>query len=613
MGLSASLTNALSGMGTGQASLEILSRNVANAGTPGYHRQSLSVIDTMGANSTFARTGGLERAFDQSLQAYYTDAVSDAGYTGVRTDVLNRLQTFLGKPGDPGSLDSMFGSFQNALQTLSTSPDDFATRASVVSQAQAMASTLNSLSQNVQSLRQESETQISSSVSALNDAVNALARVNGRLGAQTADSATRATLMDQRDRLVSQIAEQLDVTVQYRPDDTVSLMTKTGVGILDVNPSTFNFQPAGVITADKQFNINPSKSNVGQLTLTTPSGSVIDLVQQNVLRSGKLAGLIDLRDNTLVTAQSQLDQIAAGLAQSMSTVTTQGAAATSGTKNGLSIDIAAIRDGNDFTLNYTAGGTQKSIKVVRVDDTSKLPLDYVDAGGMRVIGADFSGGPTAVANLLSSKLGPGFTVSGSGTSVTVLDDGATNTTDVTGLTSHVTVSGTQSGAALNLFVDTGDKDFTNNLDGAGQLRGFASRIGVNSAVATNNTLLSQYQTGISIGDPTRPNYILSQLQTMNFAAAQPTSSNQGTFRLAGAVTDLISQTMDYSGEIAASAEGDDSSQQQTMESLQQRMDKAYGVNVDDEMARLIQIQNAYAANSRIISVVQDLMNKLFNS
>ena len=46
MGLSASLTNALSGMGTGQASLEILSRNVANAGTPGYHRQSLSVIDT---------------------------------------------------------------------------------------------------------------------------------------------------------------------------------------------------------------------------------------------------------------------------------------------------------------------------------------------------------------------------------------------------------------------------------------------------------------------------------------------------------------------------------------------------------------------------------------
>ena len=58
MSLSASLTNALSGMRTSQNSLEVLSRNVSNAGTPGYHRQSLSVIDTKGVNSTYARSGG---------------------------------------------------------------------------------------------------------------------------------------------------------------------------------------------------------------------------------------------------------------------------------------------------------------------------------------------------------------------------------------------------------------------------------------------------------------------------------------------------------------------------------------------------------------------------
>ena len=62
----------------------------------------------------------------------------------------------------------MFGSFQNALQALSTSPDDYATRANVVSQAQALAATLNSLTQNVQGLRQETETQMADSVDALN-------------------------------------------------------------------------------------------------------------------------------------------------------------------------------------------------------------------------------------------------------------------------------------------------------------------------------------------------------------------------------------------------------------------------------------------------------------
>ena len=93
MGLSVSLSNALTGMATSQSSLNVLSRNVANAGTPGYHRQSLSIIDTMGVNSVFARTGGVARAFDSSLQAYYNSATSDAGYTGTMKSMLDQLQT----------------------------------------------------------------------------------------------------------------------------------------------------------------------------------------------------------------------------------------------------------------------------------------------------------------------------------------------------------------------------------------------------------------------------------------------------------------------------------------------------------------------------------------
>ena len=613
MGLSASLTNALSGMSTSQSSLEVLSRNVSNAGTPGYHKQSLSVIDTKGVNSIFARSGGVERAFNSSLQASYNTATSNGGYTAAQTDMLNQLQTYLGKPGDDGSLDTMFASFQNSLQTLSTSPDDYATRATVVSQAQSMTQTLNSLSQDVQSLRQQTESQISSSVDTLNQSITSLAKINTQLTDQSSDQATRAALEDQRDRLVSQISEQVDVQVDYRSDDTVALMTRTGVGILDGKPGTFQFQPAGAITAEKQFNVDPDKSGVGQLTLVTSSGLTLDLVQQNVLQSGKLAALIDLRDNKLTTAQNQLDTIAAGLAQSMSTVSTDGTAASAGAKNGFTTDISGIRDGNDFTLTYNKGGSDKSIKVVSVGDPTKLPLDYLDANGTRVIGADFSAGASAIAAQLSTALGAGFTVSGSGNNITVLDDGSAGTTDVSALTSHVTVSGTQTGqAAVSLFVDSGNADFTNSLDGRGQQLGFASRIQVNSAILTDNKLLVQQTAGGSLGDSTRPNYLLDQLQNMSFASSQTKTADAGTFRLGGSVSDLISQTMDYTGSVAASAASDDSTQQTTMDSLSQRMDSEYGVNVDDEMARLVELQNAYAANSRVISVVQDLMSKLLD-
>ncbi len=49
-----------------------------------------------------------------------------------------------------------------------------------------------------------------------------------------------------------------------------------------------------------------------------------------------------------------------------------------------------------------------------------------------------------------------------------------------------------------------------------------------------------------------------------------------------------------------------------MDALTTRMDAEYGVNVDEEMSRLLELQNAYAANARVISAVQDLLDRLMN-
>jgi len=49
-----------------------------------------------------------------------------------------------------------------------------------------------------------------------------------------------------------------------------------------------------------------------------------------------------------------------------------------------------------------------------------------------------------------------------------------------------------------------------------------------------------------------------------------------------------------------------------VQALNQRLDSEYGVNVDEEMARLLELQNAYSANARVISAVQDLMSKLLD-
>ncbi len=614
MGLSVTLSNALSGMRVGQNALDVLSHNVANAGTPGYHRRSISIIDTLGVHSTYAREGQLSRAFNQSLQSHYTRAVSDSGFASVQSGYLDRVQVLFGKPGTTGSLDSAFTSFEASLSELSTSPDNFATRAETVQKAQIMAQTLNRFTADIQSLRREIESKLSTTVDDINTQLSSLEKINGRLVDQGIDPASRATLMDQRDRLIQSLSQQMDLTVDYRTDGSVALMTRSGVGILDGKPSVFSFASAGSLSANSQFNYDDAKNGVGKLTLMTASGMTIDLVKQNVLRSGEIAGLIDLRDNKLVQAQDQLDSIAASLALSMSTQATAGTQVTTGPSNGYEVDIGDLQNGNEFTFSYLQNGIQKTVRVLRVDDASKLPMDYEDSNGARVVGLDFSGGTASVATQLQDRIGGLVFTNPAGSTLRVMDDGVTGNTDMYSLTKRVTATTLQgNGTALQLFVDINNSAFTNYLDGEGQMRGFAGRISVNPAVVQDNRLLVQYEAGGSMGDADRVNALVENLTEMRFAGGRGSIKNGASSRLAGTVSDFISQAINYQGNAASTAIAEQDTQNLTLEALGERLEADYGVDVDEEMARLMELQNAFAANARVMSIAQELIQSLLTS
>ena len=609
MGLTTSLTNAVSGLRVNQDSLDLVSRNIANSGTPGYHKQSLNVIDYNTQTSSYARSAGANRAFNQSLQSYYTRQVSDTSNSTIQASYLNRLQGFMGKPGSAGSLDTLFGSLQNAIQGIATSPDDYNTRAQAVASAQSMVETLNRLSTTIQSMRQETESQIATDVHDINGMLNSLQEVNTRMLDLGMTDGARSALLDQRDRLVASVADLIDVRADYRGDGTVALMTRSGVGLLDNGVSTFKFESAGNLSPNSVFDPDPAQTKVGKLTLTTPSGLTIDLVTQGVLQGGELGGLVTLRDKTLVEAQDQLDEVAAGLAQAFSTVKSPGTAVTAGPANGFDIDISQLKPGNDVLLTYTEGGVEKRVRVVNSTDGQ----DYKDASGQRVISVDLSGSSAAAAAALSAKL-PGLAITSTGAgNLRVLDDGATGQTDVKSAVARSSSSGLQdAGLAFNLFVDQGNASFTNNLDtDPPQKRGFAARISVNPAIVANNKLMVQYQTGGTLGDADRANYVIKQLDEMNFTSGGNPIASPDKFQLSGNLGTIISQVIGFQGANinAAVTKADD--RQLTLDTLTDQMDTEYGVNVDEEMARLMELQNAYAANARVVSVVKELLDALF--
>ena len=615
MGLTTSLNNAVSGLRINQDSIDVLSRNVANAGTPGYNRQSLNVIDYNAQSGTYARSAGVTRAFNSSLQTYYTRQVADTANSGVQANYLNRLQGFLGKPGSAASLDTLYGNLQNAMQKLATSPDDYTVRAQAVSAAQGMAETLNRLSTTVQEMRRETEGQIASSVNNVNGMLTSLSEVNSRLMDLGMTDSARSSLLDQRDRLVSSVAEIIDVKADYRPNGTVALMTRSGVGILDNGVSKFKFDGAGSLDATAEFNVDSSKSNVGRLTLTTPSGLTVDLVQQGVLQGGELAGLVTLRDKTLVEAQAQLDEIAAGLAQAFSTQQTVGTEA-GGT---YSVPADPMSPGNTLTIKVKNGGVEQTIKVV---NTTEPGVDYRDASGTRVVGIDMSAiatDPNAVATALNTVLTTAtpkepaldISVGITGGNWQIAGTGATA---VTGLSTQITATGTQGGLAFNLFVDSSDAAFTNNPSGTPpQKVGFAQRISINSAVLADNRLMVQANPGDTLGNADRANYILDQMKSLQFVSGGDPKASSGRFQLNGNLGEVIGQVINFQGSTIGAAITRSDDRQLTLDTIVDQMSSEYGVDVNDEMARLMELQNAYAANARIVSVVKELIDQLFAS
>ena len=133
MSLSQALATAMSGLRATQASLALVSSNVANAETPGYVRKTLNQITGMtGDFGSSVRINGVNRELDVYLQTQMRTETSGAAYADVRSTFLANLQTVYGNPDQTGTLESSFNALTTTVQGLSTSSDSQSARIGVV-------------------------------------------------------------------------------------------------------------------------------------------------------------------------------------------------------------------------------------------------------------------------------------------------------------------------------------------------------------------------------------------------------------------------------------------------------------------------------------------------
>lgn len=623
MSLSQALATAMSGLRANQAAMALVSSNVANAETPGYVKKTLVQTATSTADyGSSVRVAGVNRELDTFVQAQLRTETSGAAYANIRSTFLANLQGIYGNPDSTGTLESAFNGLTTAVQALSTSPDSQSARIAVINAAQAIAQQLNAASQGIQSLRSSAESGLSNAVNIANNAMSQIAVINNQLNNGSQTDASTASLQDQRDQYITQLSQLMDIRVVTNDANQVSVFTTSGVQLVGVEAAQLSFNAQGTVTPNTLWNSDPSKSNLGTLMINYPNGGSMDLIATNSIRSGAIAGYIELRDNTLVQAQAQVDQLAASLSSALSDQTVSGTKTPDSTlpQAGFDLDLSGLQSGNVIHLTYkdNVTGQTHNLSIVRVDDPSVLPLPNsatIDPND-EVLGIDFSGGMSSVVSQLNAALGPASVKfsNPSGSTLRVLDDGATNLSDVTAASVTKTITSATSGAPqFSLFTD-GGVPYTGALTSTGtQQTGLAARITVNAGLLSDPSQLVVYGANTASGDTTRPDFILSQLTSASLYYSPQTGVGTSNAPFKGTLLSFTQQFLSMQGSAADAAKQLADGQSVVLNTLQNKMNATSGVNIDDEMAHLLALQNAYSANARVMSAVKDMYTALLQS
>jgi flagellar hook-associated protein 1 len=301
MGLSSATSVAQSSLAAIAAESAAISRNIAGANATGTFSEKTATVVTTAGGGVEANT--VTGAQNPTLFMGVLNATASSATQNAISDGLSTLEETVGDTNSDTSPAAKLSDFMNALQSYEATPSDDSLASAAVTAASQLATTLNSATQTVQQVREQADTNMASSVSTINSLLTQFQSVNTQIVTGSATGADISDLQDTRDTILTQLSQQIGISTTTGPNNDMSIYTDSGVTLFQGGSAqTVTFQPTSAY----------APGTVGNAVVVdgipiTGSASAMPI------QSGALAGYASLRDDTAVTYQNQLDQMANGL------------------------------------------------------------------------------------------------------------------------------------------------------------------------------------------------------------------------------------------------------------------------------------------------------------
>ncbi len=332
-GLESSLFSALAGLKTAQEGLSVTSHNVQNAMTPGFIRQEINqqplVVDGVGSGSYVK---SIERKVDSFLMAGLRDQQSIFSRSEAINDILAEVQVLLGSPDSYASLNVKIDQFFAKLNGLSLNPENIAARKIAVDSAKSLADHISSMAYDLQKMRYNTDLEIESSTVRINGLIKDLHETNGVILRYTKGGSVLPSILQKRDDILQSLTKEINVKVRFADDQTVRLSTGHGISLLDIDRYELTYQPA--LSIDSFLQDVPSHEILVQRYSDTTKqydGIAVELASKGLeetvettLSSGKLKGLLEIRDVEIPRILAQLDNFSSRFAETFNAIHNKG-------------------------------------------------------------------------------------------------------------------------------------------------------------------------------------------------------------------------------------------------------------------------------------------------
>ncbi len=406
-GLTGILNISKSSLQASQTALNVIAHNIANSGVDGYSQQEALLSTNLTGDGVVVE--GVLRQVNEFLNRQLTSEKQMLGKLSTHLQGLEQVEALVNETKEEVGLNNALTEFFNAAYDLSNNPSGTAERTTLVTAGTNLTNLMTRTMSFLNDILTNADKDVESILAQANNLAVRIAELNQKVAALEGTGKTANDLRDERQRLVEELAEMLDVSYLERPDGALTVFVASGLPLIEGNV------PAELVTV-------PNPDNEGFLDVNFKDAAGVETPVTTRISGGKLGGLLALRDDSLSLLIDRYDRLAATVINEVNKVHASGygqdgstglnffnplqvtTGASSSNEGGALIDAGSVYDATVLTRdNYEirfSSGTTYDIYDVDLGSYVESGKTYTSSSniyfeGIRVSISDGTSGPQA--------------------------------------------------------------------------------------------------------------------------------------------------------------------------------------------------------------------------